>query len=225
MNEIRQYLNQVYRKDENDIAENKRFNVKDAYDESVKKILMERAILARVLKSCLNEYSDCNVDEIKENIEVNPKLPFIDEEFNKYYQNHKEEKPLEIAFFEQTDLFDFFFTAVNPLMHEKTYFTFNIDEYEDSKQKDSFVERGFLYCSSMISSQKGREFVGEDCGNLKSVCNICICVNHKEKSNGSVRVYRSKILQKSQSDETWNCVEEADLMRVVIINVGKYNPS
>lgn len=34
------------------------------YDDACKRILSEKAILARIMKACLEEYKDCNVDDI-----------------------------------------------------------------------------------------------------------------------------------------------------------------
>ena len=36
------------------------------YDAACKRVLSEKAILARIMKSCLEEYKDCDVNDIAE---------------------------------------------------------------------------------------------------------------------------------------------------------------
>ena len=48
---------------------------KAAYDASCKRILSERIILAWILKSCLEEFRDCDIQEIADKyIEANPQI-------------------------------------------------------------------------------------------------------------------------------------------------------
>ncbi len=48
------------------------------YDAACKRVLSEKAILARIMKACLVEYQDCDVDEIAEKyIEGQPQVSAV----------------------------------------------------------------------------------------------------------------------------------------------------
>lgn len=48
------------------------------YDAACKRVLSEKAILARIMKSCLEEYKDCDVNDIAEKyIEGQPQVSAV----------------------------------------------------------------------------------------------------------------------------------------------------
>lgn len=48
------------------------------YDRTAKKLLANKQILAQIMKGCVNEYSDCTVDDIVEKyIEGTPRLALL----------------------------------------------------------------------------------------------------------------------------------------------------
>ena len=48
------------------------------YDETAKKMLANKQVLAQIMKDCVNEYSDCTVDDIMEKyIEGTPEVSTV----------------------------------------------------------------------------------------------------------------------------------------------------
>ena len=48
------------------------------YDEACKRVLSEKPVLVRIMKACLEEYKDCDVDEIAEKyIEGTPQMSSV----------------------------------------------------------------------------------------------------------------------------------------------------
>lgn len=62
------------------------------YDAACKRVLSEKAILARIMKSCLEEYKDCDVNDIAEKyIEGQPQVsavPVLPDEGGHSHQRH-----------------------------------------------------------------------------------------------------------------------------------------
>ena len=55
------------------------------YDETAKKMLANKQVLAQIMKDCVNEYSDCTVDDIMEKyIEGTPEVSTVGETENPF---------------------------------------------------------------------------------------------------------------------------------------------
>lgn len=131
------------------------------YDAACKRVLSEKAILARIMKSCLEEYKDCDVNDIAEKyIEGQPEVsavPVLPDEGGTVISGmDTEDKSVR----EGTVTYDIRFRAIVPDSEEQIALIINVEAQNDFYPGYPLIKRGIYYCSRMISSQYGREFTG-----------------------------------------------------------------
>lgn len=133
-----------------------------AYDAACKRVLSEKAILARIMKVCLSEYQDCDVNDIAETyIEGQPQVSSVpvlpDEDGTIINGVDSQDKSLH----EECCCLGY------PLTKGSIY-----------------------YCSRMISSQYGRKFTGPHYEKLKKVYSIWIWMKPPKFRKNSITRYR-----------------------------------
>ena len=148
------------------------------YDAACKRVLSEKAILARIMKACLAEYRDCSVRDIEEKyIEGQPQVSSVpvlpDEEGSVISGLDTEDKSVH----EGTVTYDIRFRAIAPDSGELIGLIVNVEAQNDFYPGYPLTKRGIYYCCRMISSQYGREFTGSHYEKLKKVYSIWICMN------------------------------------------------
>lgn len=134
---------------------------KASYDAACKRLLSEKIILAWIMKNCLEEYRDCDVDEIAgKYIEGTPQVGEVaaaPDESNRssMIQGAGNE---DASLTEGTVAYDIRFLAVAPVSGELIRLIINIEAQNDFYPGYPLVKRGIYYCSRMISAQYGTEF-------------------------------------------------------------------
>ena len=147
------------------------------YDAACKRVLSEKAILARIMKSCLEEYKDCDVNDIAEKyIEGQPQVsavPVLPDEGGTVISGmDTEDKSVR----EGTVTYDIRFRAIVPDSEEQIALIINVEAQNDFYPGYPLIKRGIYYCCRMISSQYGREFTGSHYEKIKKVYSIWICM-------------------------------------------------
>ena len=148
------------------------------YDAACKRVLSEKSILAWIMKSCLEEYQDCNVQEIAEKyIEGQPQVASVpvlpDEDGTVIHGMDTQDTSLR----EGTVTYDIRFRAIVPGTGEHISLIVNVEAQNDYYPGYPLLMRGVYYCCRMVSAQYGREFTGPNYGKLKKVYSIWICMN------------------------------------------------
>jgi len=136
------------------------------YDAACKRILSEKAILARIMKACLEEYKDCDVDEIAEKyIEGQPQVSAVpvlpDEGGPIIHGMDTEDKSVR----EGTVTYDIRFRAILPGSKERVGII-NVEAQNDFYPGYALVTRGVYYCCRMsfqtlksVAAQRIADFV------------------------------------------------------------------
>ena len=129
------------------------------YDAACKRLLSEKIILAWIMKSCLEEYKDCDVHEIAEKyIEGQPQVSTVpvmpDESGTVISGMDTEDKSVH----EGTITYDIRFRAIVPRSKARITLIINMEAQNDFYPGYPLIMRGIYYCCRMISSQYGREF-------------------------------------------------------------------
>ncbi len=209
--------------EETTIAKNIRVaDEKAAYDAACKKLLSEKIILAWIMKNCLEEYRNCDVDEIAEKyIEGTPQVGEIavaPDESNKTSMIHgigTEDTSLT----EGTVTYDIRFFAAAPISGELIRLIINVEAQNDFYPGYPLIKRGIYYCSRMISSQYGTEFTESHYEDIKKVYSIWICMNPpKNRENSITRYY---ISEENLAGHVKERKENYDLMAAVMICLGE----
>lgn len=189
------------------------------YDAACKRVLSEKAILARIMKSCLEEYKDCDVDDIeKKYIEGQPQvssIPVLPDEVGTIVNGmDTEDKSLH----EGTVYYDIRFRAVAPNTGEYIALILNVEAQNDFYPGYPLIKRGIYYCCRMVSSQYGREFTDSQYGKIRKVYSIWICMHPPKNRANTITRYR--ITEELLVGEAAEQVKDYDLLSVVMLCLG-----
>ena len=195
---------------------------KAGYDAACKRLLSEKIILAWIMKNCLEEYRDCDVEEIAEKyIEGTPQVGEVavaPDESNRasMIQGAGNE---DASLTEGTVTYDIRFLATAPVSGELIRLILNVEAQNDFYPGYPLIKRGIYYCSRMVSAQYGTEFTNSHYENIKKVYSIWICMNPpKSRENSITRYY---IAEENLVGSVKERKADYDLMAAVMICLGK----
>ena len=199
---------------------------KASYDAACKRLLSEKIILAWIMKNCLEEYRDCDVEEIAEKyIEGTPQVGEVavaPDESNRasMIQGAGNE---DASLTEGTVTYDIRFLATAPVSGELIRLILNVEAQDDFYPGYPLIKRGIYYCSRMVSAQYGTEFTNSHYENIKKVYSIWICMNPpKSRENSITRYY---IAEENLVGSVKERKADYDLMAAVMICLGKEGDS
>ncbi len=189
------------------------------YDAACKRVLSEKAILARIMKACLAEYQDCDVNDIAEKyIEGTPQVSAVpvlpDEDGTIISGMDTEDKSVH----EGTITYDIRFRAFVPCSDEQIALIINVEAQNDFYPGYRLIKRGIYYCCRMISSQYGREFTGSNYAKIKKVYSIWICMNPPKKRENTITRYR--LVEEHLVGEAVEPVRNYDLLSIIMLCLG-----
>lgn len=199
---------------------------KSAYDAACKRLLANKIILAWIMKSCLEEFRYTSVDEIAAKyIEGSPQIAQIavypDEVNPSDSEQIRGSQNEDSTINEGTVTFDIRFHALAPGSRETIRLIINIEAQNNFYPGYPLIKRGIYYCSRMISSQYGVEFVKSHFEKIKKVYSIWIC--------SSPPLYRQNTINRYcfQEEKLVGDVSESkenyDLLTAIIICLGPPN--
>ena len=189
-------------------------------DASCKRLLSEKRILAWIMKSCLEEYRDCDVKDIAEKyIEGQPEVgvvPVAPDETNaaRIRGIHNEDTSLT----EGTVTYDIRFLALAPVSGELIQMIVNVEAQHRFKPGYPLIKRAIYYCSRMISAQYGAEFTHAQYQKIKKVATIWVCMAPPEERRNSITRYR--LVEENLIGEVKERVRDYDLLSVVMLCLG-----
>jgi len=192
---------------------------KAAYDSACKRVLSEKIILAWIMKSCMEEYQNCSVDEIAEKyIEGQPQIGeavvMPDEDSTLIQGADTEDKSPT----EGTVLFDICFNAIVPGSGEVICLIINIEVQLDFYPGYPLPKRAIYYCSRMISSQYGKVFTHSHYEKIKKVYSVWICIDPPKRRRNTITSYQ--MAEKNIVGAVHEKVQNYDLLTVIMICLG-----
>ena len=164
---------------------------KTDYDAACKRLLSEKIILAWIMKSCLEEFRDIDVNVIAEQcIEGTPfvsEVPVAPDETAPVIQGFAQEhsSPTEGSF-----TFDIYFNAIVPGTEDTVQLIINVEAQSDFYPGYPLLKRGIFYCGRMISSQAGTVFTKSHYEKLRKVYSIWLCTNPPKNRKNTINRYR-----------------------------------
>ena len=198
------------------------------YDESVKEILADKQILARILKYTLEEFSDSDINDIIANIDE-PKVSKVRMEpghTNTEIFNRELAKPEKIIKESEEDnvpgegkiFYDIRFSVYTE--KELMKVLINIEAQKSTKPSKlgyHLDNRIIYYMSRMVSAQKEVEFAKSNYDSLKPIRSIWICMDadDTEDSINRIRFRQETIYGKDMT------LENIDKVQGVIIRLRK----
>ena len=189
------------------------------YDAACKRVLSEKSILARIMKSCLEEYKDCDVNDIAEKyIEGQPQVsavPILPDENSTIIDGMDTE---DRSVHEGTVTYDIRFRAIVPGSEERIALIINVEAQNDFYPGYPIIKRGIYYCCRMISSQYGREFTGPHYEKIKKVYSIWICM--KPPKNRANTITRYRLVEEHLIGEATEPIRNYDLLSIIMLCLG-----
>ena len=190
-----------------------------AYDTLAKRFLARKAILAHILKNVVSEFADCSLQDIERKyIEGDPAantntIP-LDDTLDIKGKHTESNSPLEGIV-----TFDIIFDALTPSTGEPIKLIINIEPQKTTTSIDyKLMKRAVYYVARLISSQKEKEFYGDNYNGLKKVYSIWITMDVQNYRANSIQEYSltEKIIHGEFHDELQNY----DLLKIIILNLG-----
>ena len=190
-----------------------------AYDSLAKRFLARKSILAHILKNVVSEFADCSLQDIERKyIEGDPTSTIntipLDDTLDIKGKHTESNSPLEGLV-----TFDIIFDAISPSNGEPIKLIINIEPQKTTTSIDyKLMKRAVYYVARLISSQKEKEFHGDDYNGLKKVYSIWITMDVQNYRANSIQEYclTEKILHGEFHDELQNY----DLLKIIILNLG-----
>ncbi|MCR4902484.1 MAG: Rpn family recombination-promoting nuclease/putative transposase, partial [Butyrivibrio sp.] len=149
-----------------------------AYDDSIKEILADKQILARILKYTLDEFKDTDIDVIIANID-DPEVSKVRlEPGHTNTEKIRKESEEDNVLGEGKIFFDIRFSVYSGEELIKVLINIEAQRSSDSSKLGYDIDNRIIYyISRMISAQKEVEFAKSDYDNLKAVRSIWICMD------------------------------------------------
>lgn len=194
---------------------------KAEYDAACKRLLANKIILAWIMKSCLEEYKNFDVDEIAERyIEGSPQIAqtAVNPDERSKGEQIKGNRTEDSTIKEGTITYDIRFEAYVPQMSESVGLILNVEAQNDFYPGYPIIKRGIYYCSRMISSQYGSEFMNGHYEKIRKVISIWICANPPKYRENTITRYT--IQEENLIGELSEKKENYDLMTAVMVCLG-----
>lgn len=200
--------------------------VSKTYDKMAKDILSMRNILAPVLKETVPEFRELSIETIaKDCIEQGPWIGTIpvDPGMTNRYLRRRMTKKIRGLSTEQSEpyegyvTFDLLFYARVPGTDKRIKLLINL-EAQRKRTNYKLVKRAVFYASRLISSQKGRDFAGQDYDNICKVYTIWLCFYLPKGEKSSMTHYEFR--EVNDIGDHHESKSDYDLINVTTIHVG-----
>ena len=197
---------------------------KDAqYDESAKRLLGQKSILAHILVKTVDEFAGMDPKDVVPYIEGEPFINTVPIETGLTNTVIKNEESRVIGL-----------NSENPELHEGmirfdiifyvrmrdglSQIIINVEAQKDEPNGYDILNRAIFYVSRMISSQKERDFSNSNYNDIKRVYSIWVCMNMPENSLEHIHLVKDSIV----NSHAWK--GKMDLVNIVMIGLSEELP-
>ena len=197
---------------------------KDAqYDESAKRLLGQKSILAHILVKTVDEFAGMDPKDVVPYIEGEPFINTVPIETGFTNTVIKNDESLVVGL-----------NSENPELHEEmirfdiifyvrmkdglSQIIINVEAQKDEPNGYDILNRVIFYVSRMISSQKERDFVNTIYDDIKQVLRIWICMIMDDISLSHIHLTKDEMLKPC------NWKGNLDLLNIVLIGITNEIP-
>jgi len=195
------------------------------YDQSAKRLLSEKPVMAYILKGTVPEFRDASLSDIANKyiegeVQVSA-IPVNPDKTNTVGRKLKGLRNEDGSPTEGWITFDILFHAIAPDTGERIQLIVNVEAqktYSRKKLKYILMKRGVYYAARLISSQKETEFSGKDYDGIKKVYTIWICMESPTEKSiiNHYRLTEHQVFGKYREDR-----ENYDLINIVMVYLAK----
>lgn len=192
-----------------------------SYDAYCRNLLVNKQILARILKTCVKEFHDCPIKDIEEKyIKGTPKVHEVAihrDETAEFIDGMGKE---DVGMKEKPITYDIFFRVLSPKDDKMLQMIINVESQKDFYPGYPLIKRGIYYCSRMISSQYGTEMPDSCYEKLKKVYSIWICSNPPKYRKNTITAYSMN--EKNLVGSVTEKEENYDMLTVLTVCLGGF---
>ena len=197
---------------------------KDAqYDESAKRLLGQKSILAHILVKTVDEFAGMDPKEVVSYIEGEPFINTVPIETGLTNAVIKNDGSRVVGLNSETPelhegmiRFDIIFYV--RMRDGLSQIIINVEAQKDEPNGYDILNRAIFYVSRMISSQKERDFSNSNYNDIKRVYSIWVCMNMPENSLEHIHLVKDSIV----NSHAWK--GKLDLVNIVMIGLAKELP-
>ncbi len=196
---------------------------KAQYDESAKRLLGQKSILAHILVKTVDEFKGMNPKDVVSYIEGKPYISTIPVEPGLTNISSEKDGQKIIGFnSENAELneglvrFDIVFYV--RMKDGLSQIIINVEAQKDEPKGYEILNRAIFYVSRLISSQKGRDFDNTSYNDIKRVYSIWVCMNMNENSMNYIHLTNENVL----GSYKWK--GKLDLLNIVMIGLAEKLP-
>ena len=190
-----------------------------SYDESCKRILSNKIILAWIIKRCTKEFAGYSIKDIAEKfIEGKPEISETSihaDESGEFVEGMNTE---DATMKEGTSTFDIKFKVLIPDTNNIEEMIINVEAQKDFYPGYPIIKRGIYYASRMISSQYGTVFKDSHYELIKKVSSIWICTQPPKYRQNTIVKYG--FVEENVYGDVKEDKDNYDLISVVVICLG-----
>ena len=196
---------------------------KAQYDDSAKRLLGQKIILAHILVKTVDEFKGMNPKEVVSFIEGDPYISVVPIEpglTNKSYE--KEGQRIVGLNLENVEIneglarFDIVFYV--RMSDGLSQIIINLELQKDEPSEYKILNRTVFYVCRLISSQKERDFKNTNYNDIKRVYSIWVCMNMDENSMNHIYLTNDNVIGSYQ----WK--GRLDLLNIVMIGLSNELP-
>ena len=193
------------------------------YDESAKRLLGQKSILAHILVKTVDEFKGMNPRDVVSYIEGTPYISTVPVEpgltnmvvecdgervvgFNSENQERNE------------GLIRFDIVFYVRMKDGLSQIIVNVEAQKSDPEGYDILNRAIFYVCRLISSQKQRDFVNSNYDDIKRVYSIWVCMNMDENSMNHIHLTNDQVLGNCE----WK--GKLDLINIVMIGLAKELP-
>ena len=195
------------------------------YDESAKRLLGQKSILAQILVRTVDEFKGMNPRYVETLIEGEPyisRIPLEPGLTNPEAMRAKSGQRITGLNTENQEhaeglvRFDIVFYV--RMKDGLSQIIINVEAQKDEPQRYGILNRAVFYVSRLISSQKERDFENTEYDDIKRVYSIWVCMNMEENSLSHIHLVKDDLV----GYHDWR--GKLDLFNIVMIGLAKKLP-
>ena len=193
------------------------------YDNSAKRLIAHKIILARILVKTVEEFKGMDPLEVAALIEGLPYISAVPVEPGLTNAVHFQNGQRLVGFnTENQELneglvrFDIVFYV--RMKDGLSQIIINVEAQKDEPGEYEILNRAVFYVSRLISSQKERDFENSSYDDIKCVYSIWICMNMEENTMGHIHLTKEDLIVSYE----WK--GNLDLLNIIMIGLAKELP-
>lgn len=197
---------------------------KDAqYDNSAKRLIGQKVILAQILVKTVEEFRGMNPRDVADCIEGSPYISTVPIEPGLMNVVHQQNGQRLVGFNTENQevneglvRFDIVFYVW--MKNGLSQIIINVEAQKNEPSEYDILNRAIFYVSRLISSQKERDFKNSGYNDIKQVYSIWVCMNMKENTMSHIHLTKDDLVG------TYEWKGNLELFNIVMIGLARELP-